>query len=218
MSTEKSVDAGSRGSRDLWLAAAYETLIESGVDAVRIQPLARKVDLSRTSFYWFFADREALLEALLGLWRDKNTGNLITRAAAYAESITEAVFNVFDCWLDPTIFDSQFEFAVRSWGLQSPEVSAEIRRADDARLAALAEMFRRFGFDAVAADVRARTMYFVQIGYISINAREDLAVRMERVPHYVEIYTGATVLPRDLARFQARHRFVPQARVGTRAA
>ena len=218
MSTEKSVDAGSRGSRDLWLAAAYETLIESGVDAVRIQPLARKVDLSRTSFYWFFADREALLEALLGLWRDKNTGNLIIRAAAYAESITEAVFNVFDCWLDPAIFDSQFEFAVRSWGLQSPEVSAEIRRADDARLAALAEMFRRFGFDAVAADVRARTMYFVQIGYISINAREDLAVRMERVPHYVEIYTGATVLPRDLARFQARHRFVPQARVGTRAA
>lgn len=218
MSKEKSVDASLRGSRDLWLAAAYETLIGSGVDAVRIQPLAKRVDLSRTSFYWFFADREALLEALLQLWRDKNTGNLIGRSAAYAETITEAMFNVFDCWLDPTIFDSQFEFAIRSWGLQSPDVTAEIRRADDARLAALADMFRRFGFDAVAADVRARTMYFVQIGYISINAREELAVRMERIPHYVEIYTGTAVLPSELARFQARHSFVPPAQVGTRAA
>lgn len=64
-------DAGWRGSPDLWLQAAYDALIENGVDAVRILPLAKTLDISRTSFYWFFKDREELLDALIGRWREK---------------------------------------------------------------------------------------------------------------------------------------------------
>ena len=68
-------ESGWRGSRDVWLSAAYESLLSSGVDAVRIMPLAKKLKLSRTSFYWFFSDRQAVLDALVELWRNKNTGN-----------------------------------------------------------------------------------------------------------------------------------------------
>lgn len=208
MAKNRDLDAGGRGSRDLWLGAAYRTLIEAGVDAVRILPLGKKVDLSRTSFYWFFADREALLDALLDLWREKNTGNLVRQAAAYADSLAEAVLNIFDCWLDADLFDAQFEFAVRSWALQSAPVSAEIETADAARLAAMAELFMRFGVEAGSAEVRARTLYLTQIGYISMKSAEDLALRMARIPHYVEIFTGTLPTPREMARFHARHGFV----------
>lgn len=201
----KDNETGWRGSRELWLGAAYDALIDSGVDAVRILPLGKKVALSRTSFYWFFSDREALLDALLDLWREKNTGNLIGRATAYAESLPEAVLNVFDCWLDGTLFDAQFEFAVRSWALQSLKVGEEIAKADAARLSALTSLFTRFGIEAGAADVRARTLYLTQIGYISMKSDEDLALRMTRIPHYIEIFTGSQPEARELARFHARH-------------
>ena len=46
-----------RGSRDLWLDAAYQALIEGGVDSVRIQVLSDRLNLSRTSFYWVFESR-----------------------------------------------------------------------------------------------------------------------------------------------------------------
>lgn len=196
-----------KGSRELWLTAAYEMLIKSGVDAVRIQPLGKGLNLSRTSFYWFFKDREHLLEALLERWREKNTGGLVRQAGAYAESIAEAILNVFDCWLERRLFDSQFEFAVRSWALQSEQVTAEIVRADEARIAALADMFTRHEFGIAAADVRARTIYLTQIGYISMKTHEDLATRMRRIPHYVQIFTGADPEPRELDRFRARHSF-----------
>ena len=62
------------------------SLIDGGVDAVRIMTLADRVKLSRTSFYWFFDDREALLEALLALWREKNTGCIVKQATAYARA------------------------------------------------------------------------------------------------------------------------------------
>ena len=199
-------DTGWRGSIDGWLEAAYYALLEGGVDAVKILPLAKRLKLSRTSFYWFFRDREELLAALIARWRDKNTGNLIRQAEAYAESIAEATLNVFDCWLDRDLFDAKFEFAIRSWALQSEEILKEVQAADNARLEALGRMFERFGHEPVAADVRARTLYLVQIGYISMQTEEDLELRLKRIPEYVAIFTGTAPEPREMDRFLARHK------------
>ncbi|SIQ69930.1 transcriptional regulator, TetR family [Rhizobium sp. RU20A] len=203
-------DGGWRGSREGWLEAAYEALLESGIDSVKILPLAKRLKLSRTSFYWFFTDREELLAALVARWREKNTGNLVKQCEAYAESLAEAMLNVFDCWLDKNLFDSPFEFAVRSWALQSPEILAEVQAADQTRMEALSRIFLRFGFDEASADVRSRTTYLVQIGYISMQSREDLALRMKRIPEYIAIFTGHAPHQRELDRFFARHGYRPE--------
>ena len=207
---EVTVDSGSRGSREGWLEAAYASLLESGVDSVKILPLAKRLNLSRTSFYWFFKDREELLEALITLWREKNTGNLVKQSEAYAETLAEAMLNVFDCWIDPAIFDAPFEFAVRSWALQSPPILDEVRKADQLRLEALTRMFVRFGYEEDTADVHARTTYLVQIGYISMQAEEDIKTRMKRIPDYIAIYTGVRPQPKEMDRFFARHGYQPE--------
>ncbi len=198
-------ESGWRGSQEGWLDAAYDLLIESGVDSVKILPLAKRLNLSRTSFYWFFKDREELLDALIERWRQKNTGNIVRQTQAYAESVVEAMFNVFDCWVDNGLFDAPFEFAVRSWALTSDDIRAEVQAADEVRLEALKQMFIRFGQSENHADVRARTSYLVQIGYISMQTRENISVRMKRIPEYIEIYTGQAPEQRDLERFFARH-------------
>lgn len=203
-------ETGWRGSPEVWLEAAYDALVESGVDAVRIQPMAKKLNLSRTSFYWFYKDREELLAALIKRWRVKNTGGLVRQTEAYAESIAEAVLNVFDCWLDRGLFDSELEYSIRSWALQSPDVAAEIHSADAARIEALANMFVRFGYDLLSADVRARSIYLVQIGYISTRTKEDMAIRARRIPPYVEIFTGQVPQGRELQRFFSRHGYVAE--------
>ena len=203
-------DTGWRGSQEGWLEAAYDSLLEAGVDSVKILPLAKRLNLSRTSFYWFFKDREELLATLIGRWRDKNTGNIVKQSEAYAESLAEAMLNVFDCWLNKDLFDSKFEFAVRSWALQSDGILAEVRQADQLRLEALKRMFVRFGHSEISSDVRARTTYLVQIGYISMQSQEDLALRMKRIPEYIEIYTGQMPEQRELDRFFARHGYKPR--------
>lgn len=203
-------DSGWRGSQEGWLEAAYESLLEAGVDSVKIMPLAKRLNLSRTSFYWFFKDREELLAALISRWRDTNTGNIVKRSEAYAESLAEAMLNVFDCWLDKELFDSKFEFAVRSWALQSDDILAEVQKADQVRLEALARMFVRFGYGEGSADARARTTYLVQIGYISMQSKEDIALRMKRIPEYIAIYTGQVPQQRELDRFFARHGYKPE--------
>jgi len=201
--------SGWRGSRAIWLEAALEALVEGGVDAVRIQPLAARLKLSRTSFYWFFKDRQALLSALVDEWNAKNTGGLVSMADAYAETPSEALLNVISAFLDDQLFDPRLDFAVRGWALQSAEIMAYVNDADAHRLAALRRMLERHGYDPHDADVRARTIYLVQIGYISMQVRESLATRMKRIPNYVKIYTGRAPSERELARFFARHGYDP---------
>lgn len=66
------------------------------------------------------------------------------------------------------------------------------------------------GYDEGAADVRARTTYLVQIGYISMQSDEGLALRMKRIPECIAIYTGEVPQQRELDRFFARHVYKPE--------
>ncbi len=197
--------SGWRGSREVWLAAAQEAFVESGLDAVKIQPLATRLELSRTSFYWFFKDRAALLEALLETWEETNTGGLVAATEAYAETITEAILNLVSVFLEDGGFEPRLDLAVRGWAHQSDAVATRVNVADDMRLAAIRRMFESFGYDSSEADVRARTVYLVQIGYISMQVQEDLAVRMARMPDYVKTFTGQAASDSELRRFHARH-------------
>ncbi len=197
---------GWRGSEELWLDAAYKILVESGVESVKVMPLAKALNMSRTSFYWHFEDRDALLDALIRRWEKKNTGNLISRTEAYAETITEAIFNLFDCWVNPELFDARLDFAIRNWAQQSPKLKTILEQTDQERIAAIRAMFARFGFDQQQADVRAHTVYYTQVGYISMMVNEPMDERLGRTPAYVENFAGRYPSDSEIARFMARHR------------
>lgn len=197
-------NAGWRGSREVWLSAAKAAFVETGLDSVKIQPLAARLKLSRTSFYWFFKDRDELLSALLERWESQNTGAFIAACEGYAESICEAILNLIVVFQDQEMFDPQLDFAIRGWAHQSEPVMARVNAADAQRLAVIRTMFRRFDYPADEADVRARTVYLTQIGYIAMQVREDRATRLARVPDYVRTFSGFTPSSREMARFHAR--------------
>lgn len=196
----------------MWLEAAKQAIVEQGVDAVKIQPLASRLNIARTSFYWFFKDRRALLEALLETWESKNTGAFSEACEAYAGTIAEAVLNLICVFHNDVLFDPQLDFAVRGWALQSDDVAACVNQADDIRLAAIRAMFERFGFAPDDADVRSRTVYLTQIGYISLQVRESNDIRMSRVARYVETFCDQAPTDEELARFFARLKFIPTTR------
>jgi AcrR family transcriptional regulator len=198
---------GWRGSADLWLDAAYEMLIEQGVDQVKLGPLAERLGLSRTSFYGHFDSRESLLAELVRRWQARNTGNLIARSQAYAESISEALFNLFDCWLMSDLFDARLDFAVRNWALGDPALRATLEQTDRDRIAAITAMFARFGHDAEDSQVRAYTVYYTQIGYIAMMVRETVDLRIRRMPLYIRTFAGVDPTPAEIARFMSRHGF-----------
>jgi AcrR family transcriptional regulator len=198
-------ERGWRGSAELWLDAAYDLLVEGGVESVKVMPLAARLGLSRTSFYWHFADREALLAGLVARWQSQNTANLIARAQAPAGSIAEAMLNVTDCWITPALFDSRMEFAIRTWALTDSGLAEVLAGVDEVRIQALTGMFETFSFAPQEARIRAQTVYLTQVGYIAMRTEESLQLRLQRIPDYVLIFTGQAPSAQELTTFRARH-------------
>src|ERR671910_2473019 len=64
--------AGSLKAED-WVEAARAVMAEGGIDAVAVEPLARRLGVTKGSFYWHFKDRRALLETTLERWEEEST-------------------------------------------------------------------------------------------------------------------------------------------------
>jgi AcrR family transcriptional regulator len=194
-----------KATREDWLNSALEILISDGVEAVRILTLGQKLGVSRSSFYWYFHSRQDLLDQLLDHWRNKNTRFIIERAKRPAPSVTQAVLNVFECWVDENLFQPRLDFAIRTWARSSPRVHEIIDAADNDRVAAIRDMFARYGYDETDAFIRARVLYFMQIGYYSLEIIEPTASRMALVPAYLRSFTGREPLDGEVEAF---HRYV----------
>jgi AcrR family transcriptional regulator len=197
---------GWRGTESGWIVGAYAMLIEGGVEAVKILPLAKRLRLSRTSFYWHFTDREALLAALITRWQEKNTGNLIRQTELATLTINAAVLNLFDCWITPELFDAALDHAMRNWARTDTALKAAFDTADTARVGAIQAMFERHGYGTEEADIRANAIYLTQVGYIALGTAETMEARLRRIPTYLETFTGRPADPAELEAFVARHR------------
>lgn len=177
-------------TRDDWLDAARAALIRDGVDTVKVLALAAQLDVSRSSFYWYFKNRDELLTALLDHWEERNTLSIVRQCALDADCINGAACNFFRCFIDPALFNRGLDFAVRAWARQDADVRLRIDAADETRLRALEAMFMRHGCDEAEADWRARMIYFMQLGYHALEVQETIEVRMGRLPGYLEGFTG----------------------------
>jgi AcrR family transcriptional regulator len=194
-----------RGSKELWLDAAYDMLVSDGIEAVKVMALAKKLNLARTGFYWFFEDIDALHLALINRWESRNTGNLVARCHVDADNICEALFNIMDCWLDPALFDASFDLAIRNWARVNTELQRRLDVADVQRIKAISDVYKRHGFSAQQADVRSLTVIYTQIGYISMQVDENATDRLARVQQYVELFAGMRPSDHDIATFLNRH-------------
>ncbi|WP_040456445.1 TetR/AcrR family transcriptional regulator [Hoeflea sp. 108] len=198
---EASIDGSSRTSKQDWLDLAIKTLIEDGIDQVKIQVMARKLDVSRSSFYWFFESLGDLHEQLLQNWLRSNTDPVVDHALRPAPSINRAILNVFQCWIDDRLFDPQLDIAVRIWARRDPSIRAVIDEADKRRIEAITAMYQRYGYDEENAFIRARVLYFMQIGHYTLDVDEALDVRVSHVPAYLLAFSGQDAEPEDIAAF-----------------
>ncbi len=214
-----SIDAASEASaskvkatRQDWLDAARAALIERGVDHVKVLTLAERLGVSRSSFYWYFKDRPDLLDNLVAFWQGSNTADIVEQAAKPARHIVDGVINVFECWTDGARFDPRLDFAMREWARRDAVLHDRIRCEDDIRVEGIAAMFRRHGFDEDEAFVRARVLYFMQIGYYALEIEETLEQRLRYTAEYVFGFTGVQPEAADVERFRAFARAQPAAR------
>ena len=177
-------------TRKDWIDAAREMLIESGIERVKVEPLAAHLGVSRGSFYWHFRDRQELLDQLVAGWLETA---LVPMRAVVAERDLSAVerFEKFmRVWVQGEPYCPIYDLAIRRWALVSKDVAKIVKKTDNDRIDLLTGIFRDMGHDPDEAFIRARIAYFHQVGYYATDTQESTKQREKFWPYYARILSG----------------------------
>jgi AcrR family transcriptional regulator len=178
-------------SRTDWLAVARTELISGGIGAVKVKQLARRLRVTRGSFYWHFTSHADLLRELLKSWEKVNTDPFerVLRGEGAQDGVRQFVA-IIQLWADEKDYSPAFDTAVRDWARTSKEAALAVRRADERRIEVLRQIFLAIGFPEAEALIRARVAYFHQVGYYALQIRDDPDTRRQLIPLYCQVLLG----------------------------
>jgi len=166
-----------------WLEFGLEKLVESGPDALKADPLAKAMSVSRGSFYWHFEDIEAFRKGVLALWREKATQHVIDVVNEEPNSADRLVR------LLSIAFTSELEMerATRAWAMQNPDVAAVVDDVDADRVEYIKSLLAEIGYEPDDARQRAVFLYWAFLGQVSMpsfggkSIDADVSARMARL-------------------------------------
>jgi AcrR family transcriptional regulator len=151
-----------RTPRHSWIVAGLEQLAAGGPDAVRIEPLAKRLGVTKGGFYGHFEDRAAFLDALLDAWESTSGEDVVAEVEGDGggprERILRAGALTFSSALLPV------DLAVRDWARHDATVAERLRRVDGARMDYLREQFATFCDDEDEVEARATLAFCLAIG------------------------------------------------------
>ena len=176
--------------RDIWLDTARRALIEEGTAGVEINKLAKRLGSSRGGFYWFFRDRAQLLDELVRFWAESSIVLFEKIVRSHHDDGIEEYLAMTHLWIDEKEYDPRWDSAIRDWARTSAPVRKVVEAVDQKRIAVLEEIFRHMGYKGKEADMRARVMYYHQVGYYAMGVRESQKARRALIPFYQKILTG----------------------------
>ncbi len=158
--------AVTRTPRSRWIEEGLRALASGGPDAVRIEPLAQALGVTKGGFYWHFADRRALLDAILDRWEWETTEELIERVdgeGGDAKHRLRRLFTLVDAG-DRLTTDITTDLAVRDWSRREQTVAERLRRVDNRRMDYLRSLFGAFCPDKDDVEMRCTLVFTLWIG------------------------------------------------------
>src|SRR5712691_850351 len=155
-----------RLTRDDWADAALAAIAEGGLAAVAVEPLAVRLGTTKGSFYWHFANRQALLQAALARWEEQTTTAVISEVSSAPDDavgqlrllITRVIGMAEQDPIGPALLSTA----------RHPAVAPVLDRVTRARIGVIVALFEKLGFPPAEARSRALLAYSAYLGHAQI--------------------------------------------------
>ncbi len=181
-----------RLSAEDWAQAALDMIAEQGVAAVAVEPLARRLGVTKGSFYWHFPSRDALLAAALERWEAVEQETVFGQLEAVGDprQRLRRLFHVVAHEVKPHKIYSELLKA-----LDHAAVGPVIERVSQRRLEYLAASFRQTGLVRTDAQHRARLAYAAYVGFLQLRLQlHNPRLAQDEFEAYVE-HVMDTLIP-----------------------
>jgi AcrR family transcriptional regulator len=175
-----------------WERAALDLIAELGMQALAIEPLARRMGITKGSFYWHFSSREALLERALLRWEEHDSRNLNTSLGEIdhpRDRLISFFRRVGKEKLTHEVFSELCSAAAH------PQVEPVLERVANRRMAHLSVAYEELGMAADKARHQARLTYSVYLGFLQLQKQQQTpSLSSEEFEEYID-HVIETLIP-----------------------
>jgi AcrR family transcriptional regulator len=167
---------------DQWVAAATELLVDNGIDAVRVDVVAKILKVTRGSFYWHFKDRDDLLRSLLERWRKATTEQIIERFESHHGQPVDLLRELISLPFRgrSAARAARIELAIRAWARRDSVARQAVDEVDSRRLSYIAQCFSALGFAFAEARQRAFLLYSYEVAESILSNQGNATQKRER--------------------------------------
>lgn len=171
-------------SAEDWERAALELIAERGVQALAVEPLARRMGITKGSFYWHFNSRESLLERALKRWEEHDSRNL-NSSLGEIDHPKDRLASFFRRVVKEKLTHEVYSELCAAAG--HAQVEPVLERVAERRMKHLALAFEELGMDPVRARYQARLTYSVYLGFLQLQRQNQTpSLSSEEFDAYIE--------------------------------
>lgn len=146
--------SGARVDKERWLRTALEVVEKEGGGAIRIDGLARRLNVTKGSFYHHFKDRQDFIDQMVDFWVERFNRYVIERIGHLAGSPEDRLLSLMRLVKREGL--DLYDITFRAWAAQDPKIAAKVREVDLARYRFIRELFEEMGFEGEALELRTR--------------------------------------------------------------
>jgi AcrR family transcriptional regulator len=162
-----------RTPRGSWIDEGLRALGRGGPEAVRIEPLARALGVSKGGFYWHFDDRQALLEEMLDAWERTRVDEPIEAVEGEGGDARAKLGRLFALASASGGELLKVELAIRNWARRDKAVAGRLRQVDNRRMDYMRSLFGAICADDGDVEARCLLAFSLFVGGPFVSAEHN---------------------------------------------
>jgi AcrR family transcriptional regulator len=180
-----------RLTKSEWLRHGLRTLALKGLGALKVGPMAAKLNVSRGSFYWHFRDIEDFRSQLLQSWQEISTDQIIDeldKRPGDPGRLRDLMHRAFSR-------QRNLDRAVRAWAAQDKNVANIVAAVDSRRIARVARLLVEAGVDGERAAHRAAFIYWAFLGQSAVMDQRHASIPSDGLTDIVALFEDLSRVP-----------------------
>ena len=162
--------------RAAWIKGALTALSEDGHAGLRIEVLAKRLQVTKGSFYWHFRDRRDLVDAVLDEWKNGRIADIRKQTAARPGEELAVLQHTMEIYSEGKNRKGlPIEIAIREWARRDSRAAKSVEEVDAERLTCAASQFKSLGFSTAEAEARSMLLYAYVFGFSLMRCDQFLA-------------------------------------------
>ena len=151
--------------REAWIKGAIAILAEHGAEGLRVEVLAKRLGVTKGSFYWHFKGRRDLFDAVLEFWKEGRIRDIRKQTQAEPGGEVAALLHTIEVYASARNRKGiSIEAAVRDWARRDAQAIAVVEEVDAERLICSCRLFLACGLDPEEAQARSVMLYAYVFG------------------------------------------------------